>query len=126
MKFSGASGQSSANTVNAGQWYVIDLRVRTGANPHTIDWQVDGVAQTQSTNAVAADTLSNIRFGGSITAEVFTAYFDDMIYTTDGSDYPIGAGGIHGLVPNVTSTVSDASGFIDADDGSAITTADSS
>jgi TMEM175 potassium channel family protein len=100
MKFPGTAGQSSANTVNAGQWYVIDLRVRTGANPHTIDWQVDDVAQTQSTNAVAADTNSNIRFDGSITTEAFTAYFDDMIYTADGNDYPIGAGGIHGLVPS--------------------------
>ena len=76
-------------TISTGVWYVIDIDANTSANPYTMDWRVNGVAQTQATSATAAANMTTFAIGASssITADV---YFDDIILSNTAADYPLG------------------------------------
>ena len=81
---------NATGAVVAGQWYRIDYRIKVGANPNTIDWEVDGVSQTQATAAQAATTLTGtISLGSTVSADTYTAWYDDVIVTASSGDYPI-------------------------------------
>lgn len=93
---------ASANPQNAtvpadDTWHVVDLLVNLSANPNYVDWAVDGVAQTRSSTAVAADTTWQWTWGfvAAITADM---QFDDLVVTTTDTDYPIGNGYIKGVL----------------------------
>jgi hypothetical protein len=55
-------------------WYRIDVEVRVGLGTRTIDWWVDGVAQTQATLVGTASTLAQMRFGNESTTALTTRY----------------------------------------------------
>jgi hypothetical protein len=117
----------SSQTISAGSWYRVDLRVVWNANPHTLDWQVDGVNQTQATVARAPEAGgTSIVVGSNTSADVLTTHFDDMIFTSDSADYPIGDGTILALVPNATGTVLNNPGRISTNAGATVTTGDTS
>ncbi len=50
--------------ISAGTWYYADIRFNAGADPRTVDWRLNGVAQTQVSNAEAASYITQVRFGG--------------------------------------------------------------
>lgn len=79
-------------TIALNQWYRFDFRLDTRANPHLLDWMIDGVAQPQGSNAVAATTNTNHYLGHTTGFTGFlTAHFDSVGMSYTASDYPIGA-----------------------------------
>ncbi len=91
-------------------WYRIDIKgVRN--TTATMDWQVDGAAQTQASKASqTAGAFSGFSLGhqangtaGSTTTTT-TFYVDDICISGTSGDYPIGAGKIVGLYPNADGT----------------------
>ena len=117
----GVSAQLSSGTVSLNTWYRIDMKVDFGATSNTIDWQVDGVAQTRSTNNESATTAidSALWIGSDNDPDVFEAYYDDVAATANGTSYPIGAGGVSAVVPTAMGTSSDAAARLQDDDSSA-------
>lgn len=72
-----------------GKWTLIDFKFDLTANPWTVDFSVDGVAQTQGTRAFAAEDLHQNDVGelDPVTSDV---YFDSVWLNNDASVYPIG------------------------------------
>ncbi|HYS34234.1 MAG TPA: hypothetical protein VEO01_01165 [Pseudonocardiaceae bacterium] len=118
---SGTGWKDAASTVALNTWYRIDMRANFAASPNTIDWQIDGVNQTQSTIVQNADYLDSegVDIGGDVTNDVYTAFYDDVMVTGSGADYPIGAGGVSAVVLDGMGTSSDPSNRIQNDDGTA-------
>jgi hypothetical protein len=115
----GTSTASSAATVSAGAWYVIDLRYDLSANPNVAAWRVNGVVQTGLSRAAAATTAAGFGLGATANASVYTANFDDIFVADQSTAYPLGDGRIVRLVPDSAGTHSGAANFRN-DDGSAI------
>ncbi|MDP9816280.1 hypothetical protein [Spirilliplanes yamanashiensis] len=113
--------QLSSMTVTAGTWYVVDARMNTTANPNVADWAVDGVAQTQATYAGTSGNFFTLRWGGNTSGDMFDIRFDDIVVDTDTANYPIGPGGIHRLAPDSVTAVTDANGYLQNDDSTAVT-----
>lgn len=85
--------------LTAGSIYYVDVRANSTAG--TIDWAVNGTAQTQVTGTTGS-TFSSIRVGnenGGVTA--MTIHIDDVAQSQTTGDYPIGAlvGGGTGITP---------------------------
>jgi hypothetical protein len=122
QKFSlalGTSTATSASTVSAGMWYVIDLRYDLRANPNLGDWRVDSVAQPQVTRAAAASTANGFGLGATTNPSVYTANFDDVLVANQANAYPIGNGKVVRLIPDGVGTHNTPGDFRD-DDNSAI------
>jgi hypothetical protein len=122
QKFSltlGASTATSASTVSAGAWYVIDLRYDLRANPNLGDWRVDGVAQTQVTRAAAASTANGFGLGATTNASIYTANFDDLLVANQAKAYPIGNGKVVRLIRDGVGTHNTPGDFRD-DDNTAV------
>lgn len=115
----GASTGSSASTISAGTWYVIDLRYDLRSNPHLGDWEIDGVAQGQVTRAAAATTANAFALGDTATPGIYTANYDDIFVANQPTAYPVGDGKVVRLVPNGVGTHNTPGNFRN-DDGSAI------
>jgi len=112
--------QQASSTVSVNTWYRIDLRVDTSANPHRIDWQLDGVTQPQATAAQPAGTIDNqVGFGSSTASDVFTAYYDDLVVTASAADYPIGDGGVSRIAPTGVGTSNDPGALLKNNDDTA-------
>jgi hypothetical protein len=109
-------GNACATVLQLNTWYRIDLKFDVTANPSAIDFQVDGVAATQSTQAQAATYPANQYFG-AYTAGTFDMFMDDLACSITAGDYPIGPGGVVGLSPNAAGTSSPGNYVMDnADD----------
>jgi hypothetical protein len=118
QKFSltlGTSTATSASTVSAGTWYVIDLRYDLRANPNLGDWRVDGVAQTQVTRAAAASTATGFGLGATTNPSIYTANYDDVIVANQAKAYPIGNGKVVRLLPDGIGTHNTPGDFRDND-----------
>lgn len=83
---------TTSGTYNDGNWHLIDVSVDTGIGVnYTMDWAVDGVAQTQVTlTGGGASTISQILFGSNATSDNATILFDDFIASYTTADYPLG------------------------------------
>ncbi len=116
----GFPGQTieATSTVAAGTWYVIDLKLDVGANPHTATWRIDGVAQPSASNATGATSVYTVHFGTS-GADTFTANYDDWVLSHSAGDYPVGNGKVLGAKPTSMGTNSNASHF-QHEDGTAL------
>jgi hypothetical protein len=115
----GTSTASSASTVSAGTWYVIDLRYDLRNNPNLGDWRINGVAQTQVSRVAAATTANGFGFGATANPSVYTANFDDVFVADQATAYPLGDGRVVPLAVNGVGTHNSATDFRD-NDGSAI------
>lgn len=106
---------SQGFTVTTGQWYRVDVRVVTSANPWTIDVQVDGTALTQLAPAIAASTnMALFIFGANgAAAQTSDIFFDDIIVSNTSGDYPIGAGKVepHTVVADGTHSIAGTNDF---------------
>jgi hypothetical protein len=98
----GPTAAQASSTIEAGTWYVIDLKVDVGANPRTASWRINGANQPVATAAEAAASISGVTTGSTVTADVFTARYDDIVVSATAADYPIGDGRVLGLVPNAS------------------------
>jgi hypothetical protein len=118
QKFSltlGTSTATSASTVSAGNWYVIDLRYDLRANPNVGDWRVDGVAQGQLTRAAAASTATGFGLGATTNPSIYTANYDDVLVANQAKAYPVGDGKVVRLIPDGAGTHNTPGDFRDND-----------
>lgn len=115
----GATVLAGTTPVAPGQWYVVDARFDVTSGTRSVEWRINGVSQPTNTLAIAASTISEIRFGGTSSGDVFTAYYDDLALSTTMADYPIGDGRILALRP-AAAGAHDTPGDFGDDDGSAI------
>ncbi|HEX7168273.1 MAG TPA: hypothetical protein VF230_14940 [Acidimicrobiales bacterium] len=104
--------------VEAGKWYTVDLKVDVGTTTHRIDWRLNGVAQTGTTRTDATTSLYGAGIGTGVSG-IFTANYDDIVFSTTAADYPIGNVRILALQPDGLGTSSGAGSFVD-DDATAI------
>ncbi|MDQ3990769.1 MAG: hypothetical protein M3245_00460, partial [Actinomycetota bacterium] len=112
--------QFSSMTPAASTWYMVDFRFRPGANPRTIDWSVDGIAQTSVSVSLATASAQGFQLGThNFNDATFTAHYDDVMVTTTTSDYPIGGGKVLRLLPDGMGTSSGLANFRN-NDGTAI------
>jgi hypothetical protein len=110
---------TSSTTVSADTWYYIDLKIDVSVNPNTASWAVDSATQSGVSLASAAQSVLNFVFGSKALADVFTAYYDDVVQTTTLADYPIGGVHVLTLSPDGTGTHNTPTDFQN-DDGTAI------
>lgn len=108
----GALTTVSSFAVAAETYYEIDVKAVTSANPWTIDWRLDYVAQTQSTYAHAAEDMSVVDYGLRTTGTQ-SVYYDDIIHSVTAGDYPIGPGGTFGLRPSADGTHNNAANVME-------------
>ena len=99
---SGSTTVAASSTVSSGTWYLIDLTASFAANPNTASWQINGVAQTGLSSAVASSSAVAIGWGSTSILETYTANYDDMLVSLNSSDYPFGDGRILRLGPIAT------------------------
>lgn len=79
--------QVSATTVVADTWYDLDVRAFCAA-AGTIDWQLDGAAQTQATGTTST-TVTALRIGWTA-ASTATVRYDDIVVSKVSGNYPLG------------------------------------
>jgi len=105
-RIQGNSWVSGGPAVVIGKWYRIDLKHTCGANPNTIDWQVDGAAQVQNSAGFGASTWNESRIGAGTNSgnNTSTLYIDELAISGTSGDYPIGDGRIIGYSPNADGT----------------------
>ena len=116
----GGNGAQLSGALSADVWYRIDFRANCGVNPGTIDWAVDGVAQTQVSYAFTASTFNKVEIGDTQVAYTGEIYFDDIAVSITTDDYPIGAGSVIGLRPNADGTHVSAANIMEFTDGTDI------
>lgn len=126
--FTAAHTQSSAKAINAGQWYVVDLYFDTTVNPALVDWRIDAVEQTRLYDAITvpSQVFVNFKVGGIVDTgaglPTYNLYVDDIAYSTDPAEYPIGMGKVVGISPNADGThVFDAAGDFNKDNTTNVT-----
>lgn len=84
VQIEGGSNVNASSTVVADTWYVVEIYLDTSANPHTLDWWIDGVAQSQATSAVAAATIGGgFGLGWPFSSQTFHCRYDDVVIYTD-------------------------------------------
>ena len=89
--WNGGNYAYSTVVVAAGAWYVIDLKVDLRANPHILDWRVNGITQTRITKAASPTTVTSLLFGTNYGLDpAFTAHYDDIVVSQTVTDYPMG------------------------------------
>jgi hypothetical protein len=111
VDFNGAGSSGTSAPLSVGRWYRIDLRITFNTNPRTMDWRIDGVAQTQGSSSETASTANgNLQLGAPSTATVYTIYLDDITVTTTSGNYPLPDGHIEALLPDAVSAVNDPAG----------------
>lgn len=98
---------------STGQWYRIDFDSNTAADPHWLDWSVNGVAKTRASGSTAADTQDSILFG-TTQATTVDMYLDDCAISITAGDYPIGGTYVLGFLPNADGSHSNQANFQDA------------
>lgn len=113
---SGASNPYSSSTVTTGQWYDIDIKL-DGTNK-TVDWKINGTAQTQLTGFGTAGNVSLLRIGCADASN--THIIDDVVVTNSGTDYPLGDCEVIGLRPTSDGTHNNASNIMEDSAGADI------
>lgn len=105
----GASTQLGPTGIVANAWHHIDIRVDMTTSPNTLDWRVDGVAQTSISLAVAGQDLLNVGFSSDNATQNGTIDIDDGVPSMTAADYPLGKHKIIQLVPDTGSTTTEIS-----------------
>lgn len=116
----GANAPVTGSTaITAGTWSVIELMADVSSNPNTAAWRINEIDQTEVSAAVAAQTVTDFRFGSAIATDVFTAHYDDIVHATSRADHPVGPLRVRPGRPNGTGTHAFPERF-QHEDGSAI------
>jgi hypothetical protein len=98
----GAGTAVVSSSISLDRWHKIDLIFDMSTSTWAIDWKIDGVAQTQATNAgqSTTDTISYFRFGSSSGTITGQAYIDDVVLSETSGDFPIPETGTQLLMPS--------------------------
>ena len=103
----GATYQTGPNVAD-NNWHRLDWHLDSSTTTWTIQWKVDGSAQTNATaTGVAGTDCVRIVYGSSTTAHTLTVEFDDVVIGDAASDYPFNSGADYNvgfLVPSADGT----------------------
>jgi hypothetical protein len=108
LSISGAGPQTGPNVAD-NAWHRVDMWLDSSGTTHTIQWRIDGSAQTNVVVAgqVARDPVRTI-FGSQTSTHTLTVEFDDFMSGSNGAtDYPLNGGqpySVRFLVPNADGT----------------------
>lgn len=84
-----------------GRFHLIDVKFDTSPATHTVDWYVDGVAQSQgSAGGVAASNMTLWSVGSNTTTHDAAFIVDDVVISTTSGDFPMGRHSVFSVVPN--------------------------
>lgn len=83
----------------AGRWYLIEWNLNTDAATHTLDWRINGEAQTQATFAGSAEDITAIRTGNTLAA-TDDYEIEALVLSATAADYPLGPFRVYGLLPD--------------------------
>ncbi len=115
--YTNSTSTLSGPQVEAGRWYVVDMRWDARTAQQVAEWAVDGTSHgTASVRSYRAEPFHNVYLGTN-TYDTFTARYDDLLMTGDAADYPVGDGRVRALRPNGTPSASSA---LRDDDGTAV------
>lgn len=79
-----AGTETDGPSIVANTWYRVETVVDVSPTAHTLNWWVDGVAQTTITDAVSsASTLSGFELGDSAASQTMTARYDNLVLQTE-------------------------------------------
>lgn len=92
-----------SDTVVVDQWYLIDVKFDSSADPAVITAKVDGGTEASTNRSQAAADMTAIMLGTD-SAQTYTAYFDDWLICLNTSDYPIGEHSVERLMPTADGT----------------------
>lgn len=99
----GASTQVGP-TITANTWVHVDFRLVLNANPHTLDWTVNGSAQTAISLAVATENLFIAGFSSDNGTQNGVLHVDDAVMSLTSGDYPLGKHKVQQLIPDTAGT----------------------
>jgi hypothetical protein len=85
----GSGTAQNGPVLSANTWYRVEFRLVLNANPHTCDWLVDSVAQTQATLTAASENLFKAGWGSDSGSQTFTLYVDDCVLSLTSADHPL-------------------------------------
>lgn len=83
------SAGTTANSYADSNWHLLDYKIDTSANPHTIDFKVDGADATSGTSAGSASDLTLYALGTHAN-DTLTVWYQDWVISVTSGDYPIG------------------------------------
>jgi hypothetical protein len=90
--------QTTSGTYADSNWHRVDVHAVTSGTTYTLDWTVDGTAQTQSSRAsLTAADMTGLYFGSEQATHTLTVWFQDQVLSATAGDYPIGA---HVVLPH--------------------------
>lgn len=107
---------TDGSTINTGEWYLVEMRGNSSANPNTTEWRINGTPQTTINTSQAATTISGIRLG-TMTSTTGDWYYDDLVVSATSGDYPIGSEAICLIKPDADGTHDNAANCIEDNDG---------
>lgn len=90
-------------------WYTVEAAVDMSTSTFTINWSVNGVAQTQATRAGVVSPpklLQSLRYGPSVGNTTCNILYDDLLYVRGIDQYPLGDIKIVRIMPSATITES--------------------
>ena len=85
------STANSSVTIATNVWAFIEFEYDVTANPHKLNWRIDGVDQPTVTSATAATTVDVLIIGDEASASSGgTMDYDDVVASTTIGDHPLG------------------------------------
>jgi hypothetical protein len=97
------ASQESTSTFSTGTYVRFEFKVDINQNPWTVDWQMDGVSQTQVTAALAANTVAELWLANWDACSIDVTY-DDVVINDSLASYPMGEHKVLGYSPNAVGT----------------------
>ena len=88
----------------ADTWYHAQIRYNVAAATHTVEWEIDGVAQTQFNGGGTAGTLLAFAFGNMFGTATMDLRVDDVMFGTTSADYPFDDHKVVMLIPDTSAT----------------------
>lgn len=123
----GGVAQGVGSTVlSAGTWYRLDVRWTATSATHTVDWQINGVAQTsRSAGGLTGTDPRSVQLGHGLGggSATYNVDFDDLAVSATSSDYPLGPG-VGGLLLPSSLALHSVGTFVQSGTQNAITTGD--
>ncbi len=98
----GTNGADSA-AVTQNAWHRIDVKIDYSGATATVDFSIDGSAQTQVTHAQTSANCTNVKLGNTGT-NTYDCYFDDFVVTDSLSNHPIGSSAVSPAAGNAAGT----------------------
>jgi hypothetical protein len=97
----GGTVRTSTVSYTDGVWHRIDARFDSTGTTWTLDWAIDGVAQTAASLAgMVATDITGVRLGSATAQAAMDIWYQDLVWSFTSGDHPIGAHRVLTLLPN--------------------------